>query len=198
MTEEELENDYNSTIASTITSQSKLTCVVINSCDSNKEWSLNMPKREYIRCVCVSRCLLACMTSRRFLRVYGLAGTQKEIISFNGNAVCMSAYENQIFVCYANSGMSIEYSIYYVDCESKRPAEHGVLPVSEGAKLEWVGFSDEGKLLPFSNKKLKDGRLICSRFFYFRHFGSLTFCACHLEVLFWKLKLFFSKKNLNN
>lgn len=146
VTEEELENDYNSTIASTITNHSKLTCIVINSNDSNKEWTMDMPKKEYIRCVCVSRLLLACMTSRRFLRIYGLAGTQKEIISFNGNAVAMAAYENKIFVCYANSGMSIEYSIYYIEDEEKRPAEHGVLPMSEGSKLEWVGFSDEGKI----------------------------------------------------
>lgn len=144
VSEEELENDYNSTIASAITNQSKFACILINSCDGNKEWSLEMPRKEYIKCVCVSRLLAACMTSRRFLRVYGLAGTQKEIISFNGNPVCMRAYENRVFICYATTGLSLEYSIYYFDDEEKREAEHGVLPMSEGAKLEWLGFSDEG------------------------------------------------------
>jgi len=144
VTEEELENDYNSTIASSITNHSKLACILINSCDNTKEWQVDMPRKEYIKCVCVSRYLAACMTSRRFMRVYGLAGTQKEIICFSGNAVCMSAYENCVLICYAGSGVSIEYSIYYIDDEAKRPAEHGQVPISEGAKLEWVGFSDEG------------------------------------------------------
>ncbi len=144
VTEEELENDYNSTIASSITNHSKLACILINSCDNTKEWQVDMPRKEYIKCVCVSRYLAACMTSRRFMRVYGLAGTQKEIICFSGNAVCMSAYENCVLICYAGSGVSIEYSIYYIDDEAKRPAEHGQVPMSEGAKLEWVGFSDEG------------------------------------------------------
>lgn len=105
-----------------------------------------MPRKEYIRCVTVSRLLAACMTSKRFLRVYGLAGTQKEILCFNGNAVAMNAYENCVIICYATTGMTIEYSIYYIDDELKRDAEHGVLPLSDAAKLEWVGFSDEGTI----------------------------------------------------
>jgi len=144
ITEEELENEYNSSIASTITNHSKLACIVINSCDGNKEWTMDMPRKEYIRCVSVSRLLVACMTSKKFLRVYGLAGTQKEIICFNGNAVALNTNENCVIICYATTGMTVEYSIYYIDDELKRDAEHGVLPLSDGAKLEWVGFSDEG------------------------------------------------------
>ena len=142
--EEELNNDYNSTIASAITNQSKLACILINSCDNNKEWTLDMPRKEYIKCVAVSRHLAACMTNKRFLRIYGIAGTQKEIISFNGNPVAMAAYENMIFICYSSHGTAINYSLLYIEDELKREAETGVLPLGEGAKLEWVGFSDEG------------------------------------------------------
>ena len=136
--EEELES--NATLA--VTSQSKLTCILINPCDNHKEWSVEMPRKEYIKSVCVSRSLLACMTSRRFLRVFGIAGIQKEIISLNGSPLAMSAFDNCLFVTYVASPLAVNYSIYYFN--EDKEAEHGVLPLSENAKLEWLGFSDEG------------------------------------------------------
>ncbi len=140
------ETEINATILSSITNNSKLTCILINSCDQNKEWSMEMPRKEYIRCVCVSRQLIACMTSRRFLRIYGLAGTQKEIICFNGTPICMRSHDNIIFICYGSQETSaVNYSIFYIDDdELNRDAEHGILPLSEDSKLEWMGFSDEG------------------------------------------------------
>jgi chromosome transmission fidelity protein 4 len=145
--EDELSTEnYNSTIGSTLTNYSRMACIVINSCDNNKEWTIEMPRKEYIKCVCVSRMLVACMTSKRFLRIYGIAGTQKEIICFNGVPIAMSAYENCLFICYSTNSLSavINYSLYYIDDEQNRDVEHGVLPLSENAKLEWLGFSDEG------------------------------------------------------
>jgi chromosome transmission fidelity protein 4 len=86
------------------------------------------------------------MTSRRFLRIYGLAGTQKEIICFNGTPICMRSHDNIIFICYGSQETSaVNYSIFYIDDdELNRDAEHGILPLSEDSKLEWMGFSDEG------------------------------------------------------
>lgn len=136
--------EINSTILSSITNHSKLACILINSCDNNKEWTIDMPRKEYIKCLCVSKNLVACMTSRRFLRIYGLAGTQKEIICFNGSPICMRAYDNTVFICYGSQeSPTLHYSIYYIDDENSE-AEHGILPISEDAKLEWLGFSDEG------------------------------------------------------
>lgn len=137
--------EVNATIVSAQTNHSKLACILINSCDNNKEWTIDMPRKEFIKCLCVSKSLIACMTSRRFLRVYGLAGTQKEVICFNGAPVCMRAYDNTLFICYGTQQAPVlNYSIYYIDDEMNREAEHGVLPLSEDAKLEWLGFSDEG------------------------------------------------------
>lgn len=138
--EEEIE--INSALSNTISNQSKLTVILLNSLDNTKEWSIDMIKKEYIRCVCASRSLIACCTSRKFLRIFGIAGTQKEIICLPGIPICVSAYDNCIFVAYNTSNCSTGYSIYYTD--NSREAEHGILPLSENAKIEWFGFSDEG------------------------------------------------------
>jgi len=126
------------------TSQSKLTCILLNSFDNTKEWMVDMLRKEYIKCVCASKYFVACATSRKFLRVYGLAGTQLELICIPGTPVCMSAYENALFVCYYISNSTIGYSIYHINDHLNKEAEHGILPLSDAAKLEWIGFSDEG------------------------------------------------------
>jgi hypothetical protein len=139
------ETEINSTF-----SGSMLACILINSCYNNKEWKIAMLQNEYIKCICVSKALIGCMTSRRFLRIYGLAGTQKEIICFNYLPICMRAHENTIFICYSTDIKStfINYSLYHIDdhieINKKQEAEHGILPLTENAKLEWIGFSDEG------------------------------------------------------
>jgi chromosome transmission fidelity protein 4 len=94
-------------------SQSKLTCIMLNSCDNTKEWSIDMLRKENIRCVCVSKMFVVCATSRRFLRVYCLAGTQKEIICTAGAPICVAAYDNRIFVAHSN-GPTLDYSIYFL------------------------------------------------------------------------------------
>ena len=138
--EEEVE--VNAALSNSIGNQSKLTVILINSLDNTKEWNIDMTKKEFIKCVCASRILVACCTSRKFLRIFGLAGTQKEIICLHGVPICMSAYDDQIFVAYNLSTNSTGYSIYYTDgCNE---AEHGILPLSENSKIEWLGFSDEG------------------------------------------------------
>jgi chromosome transmission fidelity protein 4 len=141
----ENETEINSTF-----SRSMLACILINSCYNNKEWKIAMSRNESIKCLCVSKTLIGCMTSRRFLRIYGLAGTQKEIICFNYLPICMRAHENTIFICYSTDIKLkfINYSIYHIDghkeTNAKQEAEHGILSITEDAKLEWIGFSDEG------------------------------------------------------
>lgn len=96
-------DELNEVLAQSVTSHSKLTCIMLNSLDaSSKEWQLDMPKKEYIRCVCVSRLLLACATNRKFLRVFHLSGVQREIICLNGQPICLAAYDQKIFVCYTS------------------------------------------------------------------------------------------------
>jgi chromosome transmission fidelity protein 4 len=146
--DEEERDELNPVLSSSLTSHSKLACILLNSLDNSKEWTVEMPRKEYVRCVCASRTLVACATSRRFLRIYHLAGTQREIISLPGAALCLAAYDNCVFVVYVRAA-GVGYSIYYLDeGYMRRQAEHGELTLSGGddahTRLEWMGFSDEG------------------------------------------------------
>ena len=140
----------NPVLGSALTSHSKLACILLNSLDTNKEWTVEMPRKEYIRCVCASRTLVACATNRKFLRLYHTAGSQREIITLPGSPVCMSAYDNCIFVVY-NAPVGLGYSVYFIDDFAKRVAEHGLIALSGSTdetkgsvRLDWCGFSDEG------------------------------------------------------
>jgi chromosome transmission fidelity protein 4 len=139
--------DHDEFISATDTNtstHSKLMCILLNSNDMTKEWSIDMLKREFIRCVAVSKLMIVCGTSRRFLRIYCLAGTQKEIICMSGTPVCVAVYDNRIFVAHSNSGTNLDYSIFFIDDDS-RETEHGQIALTDNnAKLEWLGFSDEG------------------------------------------------------
>jgi WD40 repeat protein len=141
--------------ASSASRQSKLVCILINSWDGNKEWTITMPRKEYIKCVCASNMFVACATNNKFLRVFSIGGMQKELIAIGGAPLCMSAHSNRIFVCYLTSSSgdahSVGYSLIYTsrddavnfDFEKAEP-EHGSITLSDKAKLSWVGFSDEG------------------------------------------------------
>ena len=119
-------------------SHSKLTCIQLNNaCDSqqnnNKEWSVDMPRKENIKCVCASATFVACATSRRFIRVFQTAGSQREILCVPGIPLAMTAYANRIFVAYHSSPISIGYSIFSLfddnsaDCGQQQPVETGKL-----------------------------------------------------------------------
>jgi chromosome transmission fidelity protein 4 len=128
---------------------SRLVCILLNAWDNtNKEWSISMPKKEFIKCICVSNILCACLTNHKFLRVYGLSGIQREIIAIPcAQVLSMSAFNSCIFISYykAHNTFSdnlISYSLIYINDTSL--TEHGDLALSDKAKLIWMGFSDEG------------------------------------------------------
>lgn len=106
----ELAEELNEFLAQTVSNHSKLTCIMLNSDDTGtKEWNVDM-KKEYIRCVCASRLLVACATSRKFMRVFHVSGIQREIIGLFGQPICIAAYERKIFVCYIGS----YYCIFHI------------------------------------------------------------------------------------
>lgn len=103
-----------------------------------------MPRKEYIKCICASRTLVACATTQNFIRIFDPAGSQREILALPGSPVCIAAYDNSIFAVYNTSGGILGYSLFYLN---EKSSEQGLLALSaqsEDVKLEWIGFSDEG------------------------------------------------------
>jgi hypothetical protein len=135
---------------------SKLTCILLNPWDSsNKEWSIQMPKKESIQCVAVSDALCACFTNHKFLRVFTHSGVQREIIALGVlSVISMATYMNCIFISYYKAySYTIEehlisFSLVYLNENTNEyTIESGDLALSDKAKLAWIGFSDEGATL---------------------------------------------------
>lgn len=137
-------------LASCEEENSKINCILLDPWDSsNKEWLLNMPKHEFIKCISVSNTLCACVTNHRFLRIFTLNGVQCEIITLPAlQVLSMASYENSIFIAYfvnqsVNSNEQIVgYSL--IQHDDLKKSENGYLTLSHSAQLEWLGFSDEG------------------------------------------------------
>lgn len=71
-----------------------------SSWDNNKEWSISMPDDEEIQCVTLGEGWIAVATELRNIRLFSVAGVQKEIFTLPGPVVCMSGHQNQLMVVY--------------------------------------------------------------------------------------------------
>ncbi|KAL4237943.1 WD repeat and HMG-box DNA binding-domain containing protein 1 [Mactra antiquata] len=127
---------------------SKLTCMHFSSWDNNKEWSINMPDDEDIQCVTIGEGWVAVATEARNLRLYSLAGVQKEIFTLPGPVVCLAGHSSQLIIVY-HKGMGIPGEQYLgvtiLDVRTwKREVHDETLPLSPKSTLTWLGFSAEG------------------------------------------------------
>ncbi|KAH3854450.1 WD repeat and HMG-box DNA-binding protein 1-like [Dreissena polymorpha] len=127
---------------------SKLTCMHFSSWDNNKEWSVTMPEEEVVQCVTLGEGWLAVATSQRNVRLFSVAGVQKEVFTIPGPVVCMCGHTSQLLIIY-HRGMGVPgeqcLGVTYLDVRDWRREVHcEPLPLSPTATLNWAGFSAEG------------------------------------------------------
>lgn len=77
---------------------SKLVCILLNSWDGNREWTVDLPENEDVIGLAVTTEWIAVATSYRFLRLFSIAGGQREIVSIPGPIVAISGSENRLVV----------------------------------------------------------------------------------------------------
>ncbi|XP_061468494.1 WD repeat and HMG-box DNA-binding protein 1 isoform X2 [Rhineura floridana] len=128
---------------------SKLHCIHFNSWDSNKEWTVDMLQDEEVEAVCLGQGWAACATSTLLLRLFTVAGVQKEIFSIPGPVVSMAGHGDQLLlVFHRGTGFEGEQCLGVQLIElgrKKRQVLHGdPLPLSRKSYITWVGFSAEG------------------------------------------------------
>lgn len=134
---------------------SKLVCITLKATGS-REWSISMPDTEEIQAVCASDKLVAVATDNRYLRIFTVLGTQREVICIPGNVVALAAHDEQILVAYhaaasatddQNIGlMIIDTFGYNVKCKEAK------IPLTSGSKLTWMGFSKEGSPVIYDSR----------------------------------------------
>lgn len=126
---------------------SKLVCITFKTSGS-REWSVSMPDTEEILCVCTSSKLVAVATDTRYLRIFSVIGTQREVIAIPGPVVTVAAHQEQVMVAYhagasATEDQNIHLMIldcfgYNVKCKEIR------IPLTPNSKLTWLGYSEAG------------------------------------------------------
>lgn len=136
---------------------SKLVCITLKATGS-REWSISMPDTEEIQAVCASDKLVAVATDSRFLRIFTVLGTQREVICMPGPVVALAAHDEQILVAYhagasatddQNIGMMIIDSFgYNLKCKEAK------VPLTPGSKLTWLGFSTEGSPVIYDSRSV--------------------------------------------
>lgn len=129
--------------------QSKVVCVVLNAWDGTQEWMTSLPNGESAVAVAVGNSWLAVATDNFNLRIFCLAGTQRQVLATPGKLVCLAGYKDKLLVIFhCGVGLPDEQNMWYqvmtispeggVYCGPTQP-----LPLSPGATLKWAGFTDE-------------------------------------------------------
>lgn len=148
-------NHLHHTIASLSTSvlalcnetPSKLVCIAFGGSGGSREWSMPMPNCEEILCVGASSKLVAVATDARFLRIFSVMGTQREVISLPGPALAMAAHGDRILIAYHSGPPSDEQHISVLLIQTiglSLRCRDVKLALTPGAKLTWIGYSDRG------------------------------------------------------
>jgi hypothetical protein len=75
--------------------------------DKNREWQLELPRREIAECVCASVDTVAVATSERYIRVLSHGGAQLKLLSVPGQIVTISAWARQ--PVYKKTGSETEF-----------------------------------------------------------------------------------------
>ncbi|XP_030308040.1 WD repeat and HMG-box DNA-binding protein 1 [Calypte anna] len=128
---------------------SKLHCIHFSSWDTNKEWTVDMPKDEDIEAICLGQGWAACATSALLVRVFTVGGVQREIFSFPGPVVSMAGHGEQLMIIYhRGTGFDGDQCLGVQLMElgkKKKQILHGdPLSLTKKSYLVWVGFSAEG------------------------------------------------------
>ncbi|XP_063695779.1 WD repeat and HMG-box DNA-binding protein 1 [Culicoides brevitarsis] len=158
-----INNHLNHTMASLSTSvlalaceaPSKLVCITLKVAGS-REWSISMPDTEEIQAVCASDKLVAVATDARYLRIFTVLGTQREVLCIPGQIVALAAHDEQIIVAYHAAAaatddqnmnlMIIDSFGYNIKCKEAK------IPLTPGSKLTWLGFSREGSPVIYDSR----------------------------------------------
>lgn len=129
--------------------RSKLVVIALQGWGSgNKEWFLDLPEGEEGHCIAAGDNFVALSTSRRYLRIFTVGGTQREIVALPGPVVAMNGFKNNLVLAYHNGiGISGDQCMNLLLIQIQRLNLYSKtlsLPLSPSSELMWLGISDLG------------------------------------------------------
>lgn len=152
-------------------------CIALGA--GSREWSITLPDCEEVIGLIATDKLVAVATDLRYLRIFSIMGTQREVINIPGPVVAISGYDNVILVAYYSgiaadeqfiSVMLIQTIGLTLQCRDVK------LPLTPGSKLNWIGYTDKGS--PACADSLGIVRLFHSKSNYW-----MTICDTSLHVI---------------
>lgn len=130
----------------TCVTNSKLVCIALGA--GSREWSISLPNCEEVLAVAASEKLVAIATDARYLRLFSIMGTQREVLSISGPVITVAGHSDSIMVAYHSAsptGDDQHISLLLVQAIGLSLRCREVpLPLSPGTKLRWLGYSDRG------------------------------------------------------
>ncbi|KAI8464009.1 MAG: hypothetical protein J3K34DRAFT_526538 [Monoraphidium minutum] len=125
---------------------------------ANSDWSVQLPADEAPVCVAAGRSFVAVATSAQLLRLYSQAGRQLAALSLPGAPAALAAAGHALLVAHQGSnpcwdgaaapggggGGGQRLALLWLDVARQGRVAEGALPLSRGAGLAWLGFSEEG------------------------------------------------------
>ncbi|KAI1721039.1 minichromosome loss protein, mcl1, middle region domain-containing protein [Ditylenchus destructor] len=137
------------------------TLVALASKRSSQRESMQMTEKESIDCLTVGGDFVALFTSLRFLRIFSAAGTQRLITCVPGPIITMNAFDTLLALIRPTGGVFVsskdEYEhqayadIYNVKVLSStcsiRLRQSLPIALSPNSQLEWISFSNLGRLV---------------------------------------------------
>lgn len=119
-----------------------------------------MPDNERVVGVAAMNTSVCVVTSRRFIRIFSPSGTQQGLLLVPGDHLCIAARGEQFVEAYYGPGGQLMYMCLAVnDLGTARVLHQGVLPISPGAELSWLGFSEYNALAALDTQRLVIMRL---------------------------------------
>lgn len=119
-----------------------------------------MPDNERVVGVAAMNTSICVVTSRRYIRIFSPTGTQQGLLLVPGDHLCIAARGDQFVEAYYGPGGQLMYMCLTVsDLGTVRVLHQGMLPISPGAELAWMGFSEYNALTVLDTQKLVIMRL---------------------------------------
>lgn len=141
-----------------------------NPWSNDAEWEAALSEGEEPIALACGRTFVACVTSARLLRLFCEGGTQLHAFSLEGPPVCVCAHERMLCVAWhrgppitdataVKATQQVGFAVW--DIEGMELVDAGNVPVTQGAHLSWLGFSETGRLACFDTAGVARTRLAC-------------------------------------
>lgn len=127
--------------------EQKLAVVSFFSSQTNKNWTIKMPKDENILSIVQGNYFSAVYTNTKMIKLINPAGKVYMVFAMPSHVIGLAAYENLLAVLYVDSfpfSGCQQIKVRALNVSNLHVQFDTPVPVSTKAKAKWFGFSEEG------------------------------------------------------